>query len=194
MNLSVDELISSAHQNAANKGFWPELETWKGGDVAAFQQHINLPRRLMLVFTEIAEAWAARGVQNEGHWIDDHMTMSKPEGYESELADILIRMADICGGYMAAGFTPTEWIPLNPVPGSIEASIQQIDNNEPLTTEMGLVIAQACEYDRKGGLSALPVLYHGLKHTLLSDKYLHDHIRQKMDYNATRPTKHGKTY
>jgi hypothetical protein len=194
VTFTPESLIAEVHQSAANKGFWPELDTWNGGNEHAFQRHIDLPRRLMLVFTEIAEAWAASAVEHHGHWIKDHAEMDKPEGYRSELADVIIRLADICGGYQAAGFNTREWLPENPTLGSVEYQLTQITaRNMPVPIMAGYIIAQACEYDRKGK-NAYPILRHGIKTLLHKNEDLFPDIRQKMDYNKTRSNKHGKNY
>jgi hypothetical protein len=194
VTFTPESLIAEVHQSAANKGFWPELDTWEEGNEHDFQRHIDLPRRLMLVFTEIAEAWAALIAEQQGHINTHKLKTDKPESYSSELADIIIRLADICGGYQSAGFVAVPWEPEAPIPGSVEYQLFDVPAGDLLiTTYAGLVIAQACEYDRKGK-NAHPILHRGLCALLTEYEYLYPDIRQKMDYNKTRSNKHGKNY
>ncbi len=195
VTFTPESLIAEVHQSAANKGFWPELDTWEEGNEHDFQRHIDLPRRLMLVFTEIAEAWAAQEAEYfNNDWPKKPADGDKPEGYRSELADIIIRLADICGGYQSAGFVATPWEPEAPTLGSIEGHLVNTHISDfTIANYAGVIIAQACEYDRKGK-NAHPILRHGLCTLLKEHSFLFSDIRQKMDYNKTRKPKHGKNY
>ena len=59
------------HNNAKDKGFWDEER--------------NIGESLMLIVTEVAEAM-------EAHRNDDR------ENFEEEIADVIIRTLDLCGG------------------------------------------------------------------------------------------------
>ena len=71
MDLDLNEFIHKAHGNAVNKGFW--------------DKDIDFSSRVMLVVTELAEAVEA----------DRH---GDTEGVQEEIADVFIRLADLCGG------------------------------------------------------------------------------------------------
>lgn len=115
--LTVKQLVNTAHTTARNKGFWP---TGESGKVGTF----NVSEKLMLVVSEIAEA--QEELRTGFSTLDDYQSESgKPEGFGIELADAVIRIADLCG---------------------------------------------ALGIDLEGA------------------------IRRKLDYNATRPHKHGKAF
>lgn len=113
----INELVKQAHQNAVNKGWWDEDRSF--GEVIA------------LIHSEASEALEdfRNGKRPDEVWYElkqvwnnETQEIGKPCGIPSELADICIRVFDVCGRY-------------------------------------GIDLEQA--------------------------------IREKMDYNATRPRKHG---
>ena len=105
----MEKLIKRAHQVAKEKGFW---ETER-----------NVPEMLMLVVSELAEAlealrkdhYADKGIVDElfkdieiNKYDDEFNIMSGPwkagfeknikSSFEDELADVAIRLFDLCGG------------------------------------------------------------------------------------------------
>jgi NTP pyrophosphatase (non-canonical NTP hydrolase) len=79
-DMTIKELIKDAHERAKAKGWW-EGET-------------NVPEKLCLVHSEISEALESYR-DNEPHvFISEN---GKPEGFAIELADAVIRIADLCG-------------------------------------------------------------------------------------------------
>lgn len=70
-SLSVQELCVLCHEIAKSKGFWDEKR--------------NIGEALMLVVTELAEAMEAHRKQDD-------------ENFKEELADVFIRLFDLCGG------------------------------------------------------------------------------------------------
>jgi NTP pyrophosphatase (non-canonical NTP hydrolase) len=76
--LSIEMLVKRSHDTAVNKGWW---ESERG-----------VPECLALIHSEVSEALEAyRNQEPEGK--ED----GKPVGFGSELADILIRVADLAG-------------------------------------------------------------------------------------------------
>lgn len=67
----LQELIKEAHNNAKEKGFW--------------EKDIDFATKVMLIVTELAEA-----VEADRH--DDQQQVAE------EIADVFIRLADLCGG------------------------------------------------------------------------------------------------
>ena len=80
--MNINHLIILAHENAFNKGFWdnpPEIGT-----------------SVALIHSELSEALeAARRDECKEMYIN----LGKPEGFIVELADAVIRIADLCGYY-----------------------------------------------------------------------------------------------
>lgn len=77
--------IEIAHNNAAEKGFWDNVDKRSDYNKAAF---------LMLMVSELGEACEA---QRKNITKSEHI----PEytGEEEELADVIIRVFDYCGAY-----------------------------------------------------------------------------------------------
>lgn len=68
---TLSELCELCHGIAKDKGFW--------------EKERNIGEALMLIVTELAEAM-------EGYRIEDH------DNFREELADVYIRLFDLCGG------------------------------------------------------------------------------------------------
>lgn len=85
--MTITELTAKAHQNAYNKGFW---------DLPPGVEAHNISEKLMLVVSELAEA---QEELRSGRAADEvYSTITgKPEGFGVELADAVIRIADLCG-------------------------------------------------------------------------------------------------
>lgn len=82
--MRINELVAKAFLNANEKGFWSDLDC--NLEEAQTQEQINaIGNRLMLIVGEVAEA-------QEG------LRHSDKENFKEELADIAIRLADLCGG------------------------------------------------------------------------------------------------
>jgi NTP pyrophosphatase (non-canonical NTP hydrolase) len=83
----LDFLVGTAHENSCAAGWWNDLAT--GEPIPLTQECVG--DKLMLIVTEIAEA-------KEGFrkgLMDDHLPNRKM--VEVELADAIIRIADLCG-------------------------------------------------------------------------------------------------
>lgn len=77
------ELCAEVH--AANEKWWTNLETGE-------RIQRNVGEMLMLIVSEIAEAWQGYVVSS----FDDHLPQYPM--FQVELADVLIRLFDLCGG------------------------------------------------------------------------------------------------
>lgn len=86
---SIAELIETSHSIAREKGWWDKHD---GND-----DH-QIPTLLMLMVSELAEALEehrnGRGVNEI--WFGKN---GKPEGIPVEIADVMIRVFDMAGGY-----------------------------------------------------------------------------------------------
>ncbi len=81
--MTIKELIEQASSQAVKSGF-------ENKDVS------KIPERLALIHSEVSEALEALRESD-----DLHMTRTgsnqKPDGFVVELADVVIRIADLCG-------------------------------------------------------------------------------------------------
>lgn len=96
--MKIKELVQKAHDNAKSKGFWEDWELAKSvkvnaiangytGEEPQFNWAINnaLGNRLLLIVSELAEA-------------QDALRHNDWDNFKEELADVAIRLFDLCGG------------------------------------------------------------------------------------------------
>ncbi len=95
-SLSIAALIDESHANAVEKGWWEG-------------NNHNFPEKIALMHSELSEAleeYRKVGMTREAmiHQVDEFGFMvpcqiggGKPEGIAVELADLVIRLGDICG-------------------------------------------------------------------------------------------------
>ena len=85
MSMTIQKLIIDSHETSASKGWWKNPDR-------------NIGELLALIHSEISEALEVYREQgNDGlkkTWTEDD---GKPEGFTIELADAVIRIADLCG-------------------------------------------------------------------------------------------------
>ena len=86
-NLTINELVEEAHENALNKGFWDNY-------IATFVFKSDMAKRSRIAFTNefltliASEVFEAQQALRKG---DD-------DNFREEIADIFIRSADLVGG------------------------------------------------------------------------------------------------
>ena len=83
--MEINKLIKDAHENAVKHGFWVDYEDAKYSGKPKLLSEVFTSQFLMLIVTEIAEA-------QEG------LRHGDKENFKEELADVAIRLADLCGG------------------------------------------------------------------------------------------------
>lgn len=169
-----DELAKRAHDTAVNKGFW-EAER-------------NMGEMLALISSEISEALEAHR-DARPMWVEPS---GKPEGQAVELADAVIRCLDILFHIHgpdvdslvlkmdAATFIPGPEVNfgerLMMVHDYVARAFGNRNNQQALVMFLAQVIILCEAYITDSGVDPEAV------------------IRRKMDYNDTRPYKHGKAY
>ena len=86
-DVSVRQLIAESHALAKEKGWW------RGAS--------NIPEKLALIHSEVSEALeefrVALGAEGDLALQKIRYEGEKPEGFVVELADVVIRIADLCG-------------------------------------------------------------------------------------------------
>jgi len=82
-NLTINELIKEAHENAVKHGFWNCYNSLRNSDEETKQAFES--QFLMLIVSEVAEA-------------QDGLRKGDIDNFKEELADVAIRLADLCGG------------------------------------------------------------------------------------------------
>jgi NTP pyrophosphatase (non-canonical NTP hydrolase) len=84
--MTLNDLVEQSHRLAKEKGWY------EGGER-------NIPEALALIHSEVSEAleeyrrYGRDAVTYKQHNVDT----GKPEGFAIELADVVIRVADLCG-------------------------------------------------------------------------------------------------
>lgn len=78
--MTINELVKKAHENAVKHGFW--------------DNPLDFGTAIALIHSELSEALEEH---RNGNDLIYHGRNNKPEGIAVELADAVIRIADLCG-------------------------------------------------------------------------------------------------
>lgn len=89
MSITITELMSRAHRTACDKGWWDVADRSIGEQIALM--HSELSEALEEVRKDASKLRVI--------YHSDSSSGPKPEGFASELADVLIRIADTCEKY-----------------------------------------------------------------------------------------------
>lgn len=103
-DLTINQMVRRAHQNSYDKGWWDaqklppeEIQDPHASCLDHRAVEATIPEKLMLIVTEAAEAMEC--YRDPDHAPTEAWTGEggKPEGLPAELADIVIRIGDLCG-------------------------------------------------------------------------------------------------
>ena len=80
--ITLQAIVEQAHKTSVEHGWWSSNED-------------TVPAKLLLIHSEVSEA--VEEYRNTDLYRYDHQKSSKPMGFVVELADIIIRVADLAG-------------------------------------------------------------------------------------------------
>jgi NTP pyrophosphatase (non-canonical NTP hydrolase) len=87
MDLTINNLVNQSHAIATEKGWW-------------IDSNRNIGELIALIHSEASEALEIYRIKGrdglKDNWLSEN---EKPEGFTIELADIIIRIADLCGEF-----------------------------------------------------------------------------------------------
>jgi len=87
MSITITDLIMESNKTAREKGWWEDGER-------------NIGELIALIHSEVSEALEAYRIKGRSGISESWRSESgKPEGFVFELADVLIRIADLCGEF-----------------------------------------------------------------------------------------------
>lgn len=183
--MNIPELIKKSHDNAVQKGFYPEGE------------QKNIGELLMLIVSELGEALEAHRKNKfadiaiyekyvESVWPDFSIPKFETfikDTFEDELADVCIRLFDLCG-----------YLDIQPIDFPHGVTIDNNVGEFLLTiTHMVCLLKESLEEDYKNE-SMYEVIHYIKVFCEIHNIDLEKHIELKMKYNETREYKHGKNY
>jgi len=191
MKNDISRLIKSAHQNAIDKGFWPE---------GIKNDYGHKDQTLFLIITELAEAVEALrkgrlankmkfdNCNTEENFVSCFKDYIK-DSLEDEFADAFIRMCDFAGAYDAK---PTV------IKKYFEAECEalagiKITNitSHVLTISKTVMDIKYYPWTAQYLGEAMAKIYHFMQST---GKDLLWYVEMKMKYNSHREHKHGKAF
>jgi NTP pyrophosphatase (non-canonical NTP hydrolase) len=97
--ITVTGLVLNAHVRACRKGWWGDKAEVDGfaNAIPGSDSHpgtFNLGEKVAKIHSEVSEAFESWGLGEPVIWYAEN---GKPEGLAIELADVIIRVADLCG-------------------------------------------------------------------------------------------------
>lgn len=97
--LTITELVRKAHQNAVKHGFWDDPPEF-GTSIALIHSELSEALEEVRAGNRIHHGKKTPPIYYSGNgYLSTVPSISckKPEGYATELADAVIRIADLCG-------------------------------------------------------------------------------------------------
>lgn len=106
--MRIKDLIKECHQNAVEHGFWDDWDklddfienarTQKEIDILSRYADNAIGNRLMLIVSELGEALEVLRQGGDSEEDDEENARIVMEKFSEELADVAIRLFDLCGG------------------------------------------------------------------------------------------------
>lgn len=94
--MTINEMVEQAHANARNKGFWEDWDLI--GRVEDIQDVLGIEREVHDIDTNNAIATRLALIHSEISEALEALRIGDMENFAEELADIVIRVADMAGG------------------------------------------------------------------------------------------------
>jgi len=222
--MNINQLIKEAHENAVEKGFYecpecngkgkvncgcseePDIMECPECNGTGINQNKNIPEMLMLIISEISKAVEAlrcgkhifcndfyKGVDIFEFIKNDDkqkqillFKINIKDTFEDEIADVFIRLFDLCG-YLGIEINTDEWI------SSVDCAKNKI---EALFEILEMIIQLKDKIDCSFDLgSAIHDIFNQINYFCEHNNIdIERHIKAKMEYNKTRPKKHGKEF
>ena len=181
--MNTAQLIETCHNAAKSKGFW--------------EKERNMQEAFALILSELYEALDAHRKGKFACKKIDYPSLDNPifedlfilrikDTLQDELADVLIRIFDFCGGFKMDIFQLNN-------PSQIDSYFQNATNIGEKILRLTYVTSSA--YYAQGSFVAVQKMYNNviaLCQELEID--IETHINLKLAYNATRAKLHGKNY
>jgi NTP pyrophosphatase (non-canonical NTP hydrolase) len=207
--MKLNKLIKEAHENSIRHGFYdcPDCKGSKkeGGlngnaecvwcDGTGIIKNANIPEKLMLIVSELGEAQEALRKNrlcpykfpdhfDERCFNKYHFEVVIKDTFEDEIADVYIRLADLCG-----------YLKIEPLIEEKE-DFSKIENISEILFKINTAITT---YNTAKNMHELhiwsAICFIFLDALCEKTKIdIEKHITAKMAYNATRPYKHGKEF
>jgi len=214
--MDLNKLIKDAHENAIEKGFYecPECDMAVVGykcercNNTGIDPNKNIPELLMLVITEISEAVEALKCgkhifENDFYKNVDVFEFIKNDDkqkqsllfeinikdtFEDEIADVFIRLADLCG-YLGIEIDENEYA------GGVDCAKNKV---EALFDIVEMIVGLK-KVIRSIPVKTRPIMFLDIFNQInffceRNKIDIEKHIEEKMQYNKTRPKKHGKEF
>ncbi len=164
----IKELQIDVYDNAQKHGWWDKERP--------------VPEMLALLHSEVSEAFEAYCEDKFDTTLSDS---GKPEGFYSEIADVVIRALDMAGGAQ---------VNLN-----FDQDRRLYSGEENLLLHLHKSISDALEHLRLGtsemyGNDLSKIISVCFSFDSDFEPFLMNEIERKHAYNKTRPFKHGKTF